>query len=235
MSLKLDTSYLNEHSLRIIKHYNLARTLMGSGRFASYKDYGESIWRIGYGSMEIHGKVVTHRTRATEKEVHEQLNIDLQMLSHKLSKIIFWPLNPKKKAAVISYAFSNGFIPFKNSQLLELINSGCHKKKLIKEWSPFINKAWLNKSDFIIDQRRSELNLFLAADKEVPTFLPHKCKSKYCLLNIHETYNGNVNQIKGINYLEKKIQELDPSGDVLRRFFRYWNQEPGGLGSPKNK
>ena len=214
MSLKLDTSYLNEHSLRIIKHYNLARTLMGSGRFASYKDYGESIWRIGYGSMEIHGKVVTPKTRATQKEIDEQL---------------------KKKAAVISYAFSNGFIPFKNSQLFELINSGCHKKKLIKEWSPFINKVWLNKSDFIIDQRRSELNLFLAADKEVPTFLPHKCKSKYCLLNIHETYNGNVNQIKGINYLEKKIQELDPSGDVLRRFFRYWNQEPGGLGSPKNK
>ena len=70
---------------------------MGSGRFASYKDYGESIWRIGYGSMEIHGKVVTHRTRATEKEVDEQLNMDLQMLSHKLSKIIFWPLNPKRK------------------------------------------------------------------------------------------------------------------------------------------
>ena len=42
---------------------------MGSGRFASYKDYGESIWRIGYGSMEINGKVVTHRTRATEKEI----------------------------------------------------------------------------------------------------------------------------------------------------------------------
>ena len=143
-------------------------------------------------------------------------------------------MNAKKKAAVMSYAFSVGFIPFKNSQLLELINSGCHKKKLIREWSPFINKAWLNKSDLVIDQRRSELNLFLAPDKEIPTFLPHKCKLKYCLLNIHETYNGNANQIKGINYLEKKIQELDPSGEVLRRFFRYWNQEPGNLGSPKN-
>ena len=75
----------------------------------------------------------------------EQLEIDLKMLSHKLSKIIFWPMNAKKKAAVMSYAFSVGFIPFKNSQLLELINSGCHKKKLIRERSPFINKAWLNK------------------------------------------------------------------------------------------
>ena len=212
----------------------MTRTLMGSGRFASYKDYGESIWRIGYGSMELFGKVVSHRTTAAKEDIEEQLEIDLQMLSHKLSKIIFWPMNAKKKAAVMSYAFSIGFIPFKNSYLLELINSGCHKKKLIKEWSPFINKVWLNKSDLVIDQRRSELNLFLAPDKEVPTFLPHKCKLKYCLLNIHETYNGNANQIKGINYLEKKIQELDPSGEVLRRFFRYWNQEPGGLGSRKN-
>ena len=106
----------------------MTRTLIGSGRFASYKDYGESIWRIGYGSMEMFGKVVTHRTRATEEDIEEQLKIDLQMLSHKLSKIIFWPMNPKKKPAVISYAFSNGFIPFKNSQLLELIYSGCHKK-----------------------------------------------------------------------------------------------------------
>ena len=79
---------------------------------------------------------------------------------------------------------------------------------MIREWSPFINKAWLNKSDLVIDQRRSELNLFFAPDKEVPTFLPHKCKLKYCLLNIHETYNGNVNQIKGINYLEKRFKNL---------------------------
>ena len=125
------------------------------------------IWKYGDAWKSCHTK-----TRATEKEVDEQLNMDLQMLSHKLSKIIFWPLNPKKKAAVISYAFSNGFIPFKNSQLLELINSGCHKKKLIREWSPFINKAWLNKSDLVIDQRRSELNLFLAPDKEfLPSYL----------------------------------------------------------------
>ena len=62
MSLKLDTSYLNEHSLKIIKHYTMTRTLMGSGRFASYKDYGESIWRIGYGSMGLFGKVVSHRS-----------------------------------------------------------------------------------------------------------------------------------------------------------------------------
>ena len=33
-------------------------------------------------------------------------------------------------------------------------------------------------------------------------------------------------------YLEKKLKELDPSGEVLRQFFRYWNSTPSGLGSP---
>ena len=37
---------------------------------------------------------------------------------------------------------------------------------------------------------------------------------------------------KGIEYLEKKIKEFDPSGEVLRQFFRYWIKTPSGLGSP---
>ena len=46
-----------------------------------------------------------------------------------------------------------------------------------------------------IDQRRSELNLFLAPDKNIPTLVPHKCKLKQCLLNIGDTYNGSTNGI----------------------------------------
>ena len=89
------------------------------------------------------------------------------------------------------------------------------------------------KGERFIDQRRSELDLFLAADKEVPTLIKHNCKLNRCLLNIGTTYNGNINQIKAITYLEKKLLEFDPSGEVLRRFFRYWDQVPGGLGSPR--
>ena len=44
---------------------------MGSGRFASYKGYGESIWRIGYGSMELFGKVVSHRTTAAKEDIED--------------------------------------------------------------------------------------------------------------------------------------------------------------------
>ena len=88
--------------------------------------------------------------------------------------------------------------------------------------------------EWVVDRRRSELNLFLAGNKEIATLVKHGCDLKYCLLNIPETYNGNPNQIKAINYLEKKMTDLDPSGEILRRFFRYWNQPPGNLGSPKN-
>jgi hypothetical protein len=53
-------------------------------------------------------------------------------------------------------------------------------------------------------------------------------------LNIADNYKGTPNQIKAIEYLERKVQEWDPTEEVVRRFFRYWNQDQGGLGSPKN-
>ena len=232
-SRKLDISYANKYAYKLISYYAVARTYRGFDSYASYKDRGESIWRIGFGSTEIRDKVISGRTKATQKEIEEQLQRDLEKLSYKISRLIFWPLNAKKKAAVLSYAFSIGFPAFKNCDLLEVINRGIKRKEIIKIWSPYINKKWLHYGENFIDQRRSELNLFLAPDKEVPTLIPHKCKLKECLLNVGATYNGNINQIKAITYLEKKLLEFDPSGEVLRRFFRYWNQEPGGLGSPR--
>jgi hypothetical protein len=81
------------------------------------------------------------------------------------------------------------------------------------------------------DKRRVELDLYYAADKDIPTLVPHRCKLKRCLLNLPETYNGNPNQLKAIDYLEKKLLKWDPSGEVLRQFFRYWSQKPTCLGS----
>ena len=85
----------------------------------------------------------------------------------------------------------------------------------------------------MVARRRVELDMYFAADKEIPTFYRHECHTEACLLNLVETYNGSSNQIRAIEYLEKKFKELDPSGKVLRRFFRYWNEKPSGLGSPK--
>jgi len=233
-SRKLDSSYANEYAYKLIIEHELARTLTGSGLYASYKSYGESMWRIGFNSIEIHNRVVSGRTKATYEEVHEQLKLDLKKLSSKISRLIFWPLNAKKKGAILSYAFNIGFPAFKVSELINIINKGNKRKEIIKFWSPFINKKWLQKGDQFRAQRRAELDLYLSSDKEVPTLVKHNCKLNHCLLNIADTYNGNINQIKAINYLEKKLLEFDPSGEVLRRFFRYWDQAPGGQGSPRN-
>ena len=54
------------------------------------------------------------------------------------------------------------------------------------------------------DRRREELNIYLSADKEIPTFTKHSCHTSICLLNLAETYNGAPNQVKAIEYLEKK-------------------------------
>ena len=89
--------------------------------------------------------------------------------------------------------------------------------------------------DLMTSRRRTELDMYFAPDKEIPTFYRHKCHTEVCLLNIAETYNGSATQIKGIEYLEKKLKELDPSGEILRQFFRYWNSTPSGLGSPSRR
>ena len=80
-----------------------------------------------------------------------------------------------------------------------------------------------------------ELDLYFSADKEIPTLVPHKCEVKYCLLNLMETYKGTREQIKAIEYLERKFNQWDPSGEVLRRFYRYWSEKPKGLGSPPHR
>lgn len=57
---------------------------------------------------------------------------------------------------------------------------------------------------------------------------------RQCLLNIGESYIGSPNQIKAIEYLENKLLEWDPEEDVIRRFFRYWNEKPSGqLSAPR--
>jgi hypothetical protein len=173
-------------------------------------------------------------TRATEKEINEQLIRDLEEFANKVQHYVVMPTAPKKRAALLSYAYSVGLVNFKECQLLKLINKRASKNSIIKEWSPFINTAYRGANPFLKERRRVELNTYLAPDDQVPLFTEHKCVLKHCLLNIGESYMGTPNQIKAIEYLERKVLEWDPTGETVRRFFRYWNQEQGGLGSPKN-
>lgn len=202
------------------------------GKYAAYKDFGEDLWKIGYGSEVINEHYLNANDRASQEEIDKQFYIDLKNFSKKAENYIFVNLNKNKRAAILSFAHSIGLTSFKSCRLLELINSYGTKNKIIKEWSPYINRIWMSGGDLMASRRRSELDMYFAADKEIPTFYRHTCHAEVCLLNIAETYNGSATQVKGIEYLEKKLKELDPSGEILRKFFRYWNSTPSGLGSP---
>ena len=225
--------FFSEKAFNFIKKYTPARTYVGLDRYASYQDFGEKTWKIGYGSEKINGHYLNSRDKATQEEIDKQFYEDLKEFSLKLNDYVYVNLNTNRKVALLSFAHSIGIQSFKTCRLLELINNYASKLKIIKEWSPFINTYWMSGGDSMVERRRVELNLYFAADKEIPTFYKHTCHTKACLLNLVETYNGTANQIKGIEYLEQKFKELDPSGKILRQFFRYWNEKPSGLGSPK--
>lgn len=223
--------FLTQKGIDIIKRYTTPRTYIGMGRYSSYKLYGEDIWRIGYGSKKIGKHWVGGFEKATKEQVDAQLVVDLKEFSKQVEAYVLVPVSKNKKAALLSFAHSLGICSFKACKLLDLINSGAPKNAIIKEWSPFINTLWQSGGESIVSRRRVELNTFLAADAQIPTYLPHKCELKQCLLNLPETWNGAPNQIKAIEYLERKLTAFDPSGEVMRRFFRYWSETPGGLGS----
>ncbi len=225
--------FFSEKGYKLTKTFTPARTYLGLGIYGTYKDFGEKAWKIGYGSLEINGHFLKAKDRATQKDIDKQFYLDLREFSNTLKDYVFVNLNTNRKAALLSFAYSLGIQSFKNCKLLDLINSYASKSKIIKEWSPYINTYWMSGGEMMIDRRRAELDMYFAADKDIPTFYRHSCHAKVCLLNLVETYNGSSNQIKGIEYLEKKFKELDPSGEVLRRFFRYWNEKPSALASPK--
>ena len=227
-----DHPFLTRKGINLIKTHSLPRTHIGLGSYASYKDYVESIWRIGYGSKKLGKRWLNSADKATKEEIDLQLEEDLKEFSDLVSQYVLVPLNTNRKAAILSFAHSIGISSFKTCRLLELINSSAGRHKIIREWSPHINRLWMSGGDLMIDKRRVELDTYYAADKEIPTLVPHRCRAKRCLLNLPETYTGAPNQLKAIEYLEKNLLDGDPSGEVLRRFFRYWTQKPSGLGSP---
>lgn len=230
-----DYPLLTQKGVDLIKKYTTPRTLLGTGRFGSYKEYGTGDWLIGYGSKTLKGRPLNFMDSGSREEIERQLIIDLREFSSLAAQYVFVKLNNNRKAALLSFAYSLGIASFKESRLLNLINSLAPKNEIIKEWSPYINMLWRSGGDTMINRRRTELDLYFAADKEIPTHVPHKCYSKQCLLNIAETFNGAPNQIKAIEYLEKKIDVWDESGEALRRFFRLWSEKPAGLSSPPRR
>ena len=227
--------FLTEKGLKLIRMYNTPHTAIGMGMFASYKNFGENFWRIGYESKTLKGRVLGSREKVTREEIEEQLVEDLKIFSKEVSQYVLIQTNKNRRAALLSFAYSLGLPAFKNCRLLNLINNYSTKTEIIREWSPYINRYWLSGGETIKDMRRTELDLYFSPDKEIPTLYPHKCKAKYCLLNLVDTYRGTPEQIKAIEYLERKFKEWDPSGESLRWFYRSWSQSPKSLGSQQRQ
>ena len=167
--------FFTEKGYILTKSYTTARTFLGLEKYAAYKDFGEESWKIGYGSKEIHGHSLTAKDKATQKEIDKQFFIDLREFSNKLKDYVFVNLNTNRKAALLSFAHSIGIQSFKNCRLLDLINSYSSKTKIIKEWSPYINTYWMSGGDLMVARRRSEVDMYFAADKEIPNFYRHNC------------------------------------------------------------
>ena len=51
------------------------------GRFASYREYGEKFWRVGYGSQQVFGRAVSMHDKLYTNEIEEQLEKDLEIFS----------------------------------------------------------------------------------------------------------------------------------------------------------
>lgn len=223
--------FLTDTGIELIKRYTPPRVYVGVNTFMSYKDYGDSNWKVGYGSYVIKGRPVGNREKLTRKDIEEQLAEDLKEFSEYVAQYVFVRVNKNRKAALLSFAHSVGIPSFKNSRLLDLINNLAPKKEIIREWSPYINKLWRSGGEELIDRRRTELNLYYAPDTEMVAAAYHKCECKHCLMNLAETWNGSAQQVKAVEYLERKINQFDPSGETLRRFFRYWSETPRAFGS----
>ena len=80
----LNYSFFTEKGYKLTKSYTSARTFLGLGRYASYKDFGEESWKIGYGSTELNGHALTAKDRATQKNIDKQFYLDLKEFADKL-------------------------------------------------------------------------------------------------------------------------------------------------------
>ena len=62
-------SLFTEKGYQLTKKYTVPRTYLGMGRYAAYKDFGESTWKIGFGSETIDNHYLDCNDRASQKNI----------------------------------------------------------------------------------------------------------------------------------------------------------------------
>ena len=82
-------SFFSEKGYKLTKSYTSARTFLGLGRYATYKDFGEDSWKIGYGSLELHGHALTAKDKATQEEIDKQLFFRFKRIFRKIKRLCF--------------------------------------------------------------------------------------------------------------------------------------------------
>ena len=79
-------SLFTEKGYQLTKKYTVPRTYLGMGRYAAYKDFGESIWKIGYGSETIDDHYLDANDKASQEDIDKQFYNDLKCFSKEAEK-----------------------------------------------------------------------------------------------------------------------------------------------------
>ena len=74
-------SLFTEKGYQLTKRYTVPKTYLGMGRYAAYKDFGESVWKIGYGSESIDDHYLDANDRASQDDIDKQFYKDLKLFS----------------------------------------------------------------------------------------------------------------------------------------------------------
>ena len=74
-------SLFTEKGYQLTKKYTIPKTYLGLGRYAAYKNFGESNWKIGYGSEIINDHTLSATDKASQEEIDKQFYKDLKFFS----------------------------------------------------------------------------------------------------------------------------------------------------------
>ena len=74
-------SLFTEKGYQLTKRYTVPKTYLGMGRYAAYKNFGESVWRIGYGSESIDDHYLDSNDKASQDDIDKQFYKDLKFFS----------------------------------------------------------------------------------------------------------------------------------------------------------
>ena len=83
-------SFFSEKGYKLTKSYTTARTFLGLGNYAAYKDFGEeSIGKLDMEVKKLHGHALTSKDKATQEEIDKQFFLDLKEFSEQIKRLCF--------------------------------------------------------------------------------------------------------------------------------------------------